>query len=61
MGKHTSSGRTERERLCQPPLLTFDPDLQDVLAEDHFDAESDKEHAAKDEPLTPFEPTEDKT
>ena len=44
-----------------PPLLTFDPDLCDVLAEDHFDAESDEEHAAKGEPLTPFEGTEDKT
>ena len=44
-----------------PSLLTFDPDLRDVLTEDHFDAESDKEHAAKGEPLTPFEGTEDKT
>ena len=46
--------------LATPPLLTFDPDLCDVLAKDHFDAELDEEHAAKGEPLTPFEGTEDK-
>ena len=39
------------------PLLTLDPQLQDVLAEDHFDAKLDKEHVAKGEPLTPFDPT----
>ena len=37
------------------PLITLDPQLQVVLAEDHFDAESDEEHAAKGEPLTPFD------
>ena len=44
--------------MATPPLLTFDPDLCDVLPEDHFDAESDEEHAAKGEPLIPFEGTE---
>ena len=38
------------------PLLTLDPQLQDVLAEDCFDVESDEEHLAKGEPLTPFDP-----
>ena len=44
--------------MATPPLLTFDPDLRDVLAEDHFDTESDEKHTAKGEPLTPFEGTE---
>ena len=49
------------EGSANPPLLTFDPDLCDVLTENHFDAKSDKEHAAKGEPLTSFEGIEDKT
>ena len=44
-----------------PPLLTFDSNLCNVLTEDHFDAESDEEHTAKGELLTPFEGTEDNT
>ena len=39
------------------PLITLDPQLWDILAEDHFDVESDEEHAAKGEPLTPFDPS----
>ena len=38
-------------------LLTLDPQLRDILTEDHFNAESDEEHMAKGEPLTPFDPT----
>ena len=49
-----------RGKLWSPtPLLTLDPQLRDLLAEDCFDAESDKEHVAKGEPLTPFDPTAD--
>ena len=33
------------------------PQLRDVLAKDHFDVESDKEHTAKGELLTPFDPS----
>ena len=48
----------QRGRARSPaPLITLDPQLRDVLAEDYFDAESDEEHAAKGEPLTPFDPS----
>ena len=58
-GTHRRWQDQKGKALATPPLLTFDPDLHDVLAEDHFDMESDKEHIAKGEPLTPFEGTED--
>ena len=45
-------------KLWSPaPLLTLDPQLREVLAEDCFDVELNKEHMAKGEPLTPFDPT----
>ena len=60
-GTHQRWQDRKGKALGTPPLLTFDSDLHDVLTEDHFDAESDEEHAAKGELLTPFQGTEDKT